>query len=187
MEKRMAVLKQEILARRREKRPFLVALEGGSASGKSTLGAALAREMDATLVHMDDFFLPMELRTPERFAQPGGNVHWERVLTEVLQPLTEGKPLEYGVFNCAVMAVDQICRETPKDIVIVEGAYSLHPRLRTFYDLKIVIEVEESTQKERILARNGEKTLQRFLREWIPLERAYFEACGVKDCCDIVL
>lgn len=187
MENRMIFLKEEILKRRGEKRPFLVALEGGSASGKSTLGAALARELDATLVHMDDFFLPMELRTPQRFSQPGGNVHWERVLTEVLQPLKAGKTLEYGVFNCSVMAVDQICRETPKEVVIVEGAYSLHPQLRMFYDLKIFIEVEESTQKERILARNGEKMLRRFLGEWIPLERAYFEACDVKDCCDIVL
>ena len=97
MENRMIFLKEEILKRRGEKRPFLVAVEGGSASGKSTLGTALARELDATLVHMDDFFLPMELRTPQRFSQPGGNVHWERVLTEVLQPLKAGKTLEYGV------------------------------------------------------------------------------------------
>lgn len=187
MEERVLVLKEKILNRKAEKRPFLVAIEGGSASGKSTLGAALAKALDATLVHMDDFFLPMELRTPERFAQPGGNVHWERVLAEVLQPLREGKSLEYGVFNCSVMAVDRICREAAKDVVIVEGAYSLHPELRDFYDLKIFIQVDEGVQKERILARNGEKMLQRFLNEWIPLEKTYFEACGVKDCCDLIL
>ena len=187
MEERVSLLKEKILNSKAEKRPFLVALEGGSASGKSTLGGALAKALDATLVHMDDFFLPMELRTPERFAQPGGNVHWERVLAEVLQPLSEGKSLEYGVFNCSVMAVDRICRENAKDVVIVEGAYSLHPELRDFYDLKIFIQVEEDVQKERILARNGEKMLQRFLNEWIPLEKAYFEACGVKDCCDLIL
>ena len=83
---------------------LVIGIAGGSASGKSTLRGALAKGLDATLVHMDDFFLPMELRTPKRFAQPGGNVHWERVLAEVLQPLREGKSLEYGVFNCSVMA-----------------------------------------------------------------------------------
>lgn len=187
MEQRVSFLKAEILARKGEKRPFLVAIEGGSASGKSTLGEALAKALNANLVHMDDFFLPPELRTPERFAQPGGNVHWERVLAEVLQPLSAGKPLEYGVFNCSVMAVDRICREETKEIVIVEGAYSLHPQLRDFYDLKVFITVDEATQKQRILTRNGEKMLQRFLKEWIPLEKAYFEACGVKDCCHIIL
>ena len=75
MEERVSLLKEKILNSKAEKRPFLVALEGGSASGKSTLGGALAKALDATLVHMDDFFLPMELRTPKRFAQPGGNVH----------------------------------------------------------------------------------------------------------------
>ncbi len=187
MEERVSLLKEKILNSKAEKRPFLVALEGGSASGKSTLGGALAKELDATLVHMDDFFLPMELRTLERFAQPGGNVHWERVLAEVLQPLSEGKSLEYGVFNCSVMAVDRICRETAKDVVIVEGAYSLHPELRDHYDYKVFLAVDETIQKQRILARNGEKMLQRFLTEWIPLELAYFENCAVKDCCDLIL
>lgn len=187
MEEKISLLKERITALKGQNRPVLVAIEGGSASGKSTLGAALAEALDATLVHMDDFFLPMELRTAKRFAQTGGNVHWERVLQEVLQPLRAGNGLEYGIFDCAVMAVNEIRREEPRDVVIVEGAYSLHPELRAFYDLKVFITVDESTQKARILARNGEKMLQRFLNEWIPLENRYFEACGVRDCCDILL
>lgn len=187
MEQRVSRLKREIEQRRENKKPFLVAIDGGSASGKSTLGAALAEELQATLVHMDDFFLPMEMRTEERFAQPGGNVHWERVRTEVLEPIRQGKEPEYGVFDCAVMAVNQTVRAEVRDVVIVEGVYSLHPMLREFFDLRVLVEVEEFVQKERILHRNGESMLQRFLKEWIPLERAYFEACRVKDCCHIIL
>lgn len=187
MDEKISLLKERILALQAPKRPVLVAIEGGSASGKSTLGASLAAALEATLVHMDDFFLPMPMRTPERFAQPGGNVHHERVLEEVLQPLRAGKPLEYGVFDCSVMAVNETRREEPRDVVIVEGAYALHPSLRDFYDLKVFIRVDETTQKQRILARNGEKMLQRFLKEWIPLEKRYFEACAVEACCDIIL
>jgi len=47
--------------------------------------------------------------------------------------------------------------------------------------------VEQASQRERILRRNGEAMLQRFVTEWIPLEKAYFEACAVRDCCQIVL
>ena len=187
MDRRTALLKSEIENRMEAKRPFLVAIDGGSASGKSTLGGALAQALDATLIHMDDFFLPPDMRTQERFAQPGGNVHWERVLAEVLQPLAEGKTPEYGVFDCSVMAVRHTVREVPRDVVIVEGAYSLHPQLRDFFDLRVLVEVDEATQKERILRRNGEKMLQRFLKEWIPLEQAYLKACRVKDCCHIIL
>ena len=187
MQNNISMLKQRIEALKAEKTPVLVALEGGSASGKSTLGGQLAQALDATLVHMDDFFLPLELRTPERFAQPGGNIHWERFLQEVLLPLKEGKPLEYGIFDCSEMAVTRTLREIPRDVVIVEGAYALHPQLRAFYDLKIFLQVDARTQKDRILARNGEEMLQMFLRRWIPLEQQYFDACNVKDCCDLIL
>ena len=187
MEQRVSRLKREIEQRRGNKKPFLVAIDGGSASGKSTLGAALAEELQATLIHMDDFFLPMEMRTEERFAQPGGNVHWERVRAEVLEPIRQGKGPEYGVFDCSVMAVNKTVRADVRDVVIVEGAYSLHPMLREYFDLRVLVEVEESVQKERILRRNGEQMLRRFLTEWIPLERVYFEACAVKDCCHIIL
>ena len=187
MEQRVALLQREIENRRGGKRPFLVAIDGGSASGKSTLGEALAEALGAALIHMDDFFLPMEMRTAERFAQPGGNVHWERVLEQVLRPLSGGEAAEYGVFDCSVMAVNRTVREDIRDVVIVEGAYSLHPMLRDFFDLRVLVEVDDATQKERILHRNGQRMLQRFVNEWIPLERAYFEACAVRDCCHIIL
>ncbi|MBQ8758231.1 MAG: hypothetical protein IJZ20_00890, partial [Clostridia bacterium] len=61
-----------------------LAVEGGSASGKSTLGALLESVYDCTVFHMDDFFLRPEQRTPERFAEIGGNVDRERFLSEVL-------------------------------------------------------------------------------------------------------
>ena len=187
MDGKLQTLLAEIAARRGDKRPFLVAIDGGSAGGKSTLGAALAQALDATLVHMDDFFLPPAMRTEERFAQPGGNIHWERVREQVLLPFSKGEAAEYGVFDCSVMAVGRTVREVPRDVVIVEGAYSLHPALRDFFDLRVLVEVDGETQKERILRRNGERMLQRFQREWIPLERAYFEACAVRDCCQIIL
>ena len=187
MEGQVSLLKREIEERRGGKRPFLVAIDGGSASGKSTLGEALAQELGAALIHMDDFFLPPALRTAERFAQPGGNVHWERVLEQVLLPFSKEEAAEYGIFDCSVMAVGSTVRQEIRDVIIVEGAYSLHPRLRDFFDLRVLIEVDETTQKERILHRNGEIMLQRFVKEWIPLEQDYFKACAVRDCCHIIL
>ena len=53
-----------------------VAIDGNCASGKSTLGRALAEAYEGSLFHMDDFFLRPEQRTPARFAEPGGNVDY---------------------------------------------------------------------------------------------------------------
>ena len=58
--------------------PIILAIDGGSASGKTTLSDSLANIYDCTVFHMDDFFLCPEQRTQERYAEPGGNVDRER-------------------------------------------------------------------------------------------------------------
>ena len=50
--------------------PVRLAIEGGSASGKTTLGQILAERYGCTVFHMDDFFLRPEQRTASRFAEP---------------------------------------------------------------------------------------------------------------------
>ena len=62
----------------------VIAMDGRAAAGKTTLAEELAVTLGGAVVHMDDFFLPGELRTPERLAAPGGNVHAERFVEEVL-------------------------------------------------------------------------------------------------------
>ena len=51
-----------------------VAIDGPCTSGKTTFAAMLNRRFGGNVLHMDDFFLRPEQRTPERFAEPGGNV-----------------------------------------------------------------------------------------------------------------
>ena len=58
--------------------PFTVAIEGGSASGKTTLSQLLETIYDCTIFHMDDFFLQPHQRTPLRYAEVGGNIDRER-------------------------------------------------------------------------------------------------------------
>ena len=182
-----ALLTQRINALLSSRERVLLAIEGGSASGKTTLGEALAREYPAALVHMDDFFLPPALRTPERLDTPGGNVHWERFRAQVLEPLARGETAEYGVFDCGDMAVTRTARAEPAPVILVEGSYSLHPRLRAFYDLKVFLTLDPAEQLERIRRRSGEELLEKFRTRWIPLEERYFSACGVADCADLVL
>ena len=65
-----------------EKDRVVVAIDGGAASGKTTLAGMLSERYGGAIVHMDDFFLRPEQRTPERFAEAGGNFDRER-FTEV--------------------------------------------------------------------------------------------------------
>ena len=165
----------------------IIALDGRCASGKTTLAADLARLAGAAVVHMDDFFLPPELRTPERLAQPGGNVHYERFITDVLPGLASGGAFAYPVFNCSVMDIDGARPVPAASLVIVEGAYSCHPALGDYMTLRAFSDVEPETQRQRIRTRNGEAGLQNFVTRWIPLEERYFAACRIRERAQVVL
>lgn len=171
----------------REKERVVVAIEGGSASGKSTLGALLKTVYDANLFHMDDFFLQPHQRTAERLSEVGGNVDYERFRAEVIEPLLAGLPFEYRTFDCSRMTLGQTINVTARKINIVEGAYSMHPTLETAYDLSVFLEIEPTEQAERILARNGADMQRRFLNEWIPLENRYFDITRAKERCTLPL
>ncbi len=164
-----------------------VAIEGGSASGKTTLGELLRKLYDCNLFHMDDFFLQMHQRTEERFEEIGGNVDYERFKTEIIDALEKDEPFSYRVFDCSKMELGEEIRVTPKKLNIVEGAYSMHPYFGDVYDLSAFIHVGEDAQKMRILERNGKNMFRRFVDEWIPLEEKYFEGTRVYEKCTFVL
>lgn len=163
-----------------------VAIDGLCGSGKSTLGALLASVYDCNLFHADDFYLPKELRTPERYAAPGGNVHWERIRSEILEPLKAGKTFSYRKFDCSVLDYGETVSVMPKALNILEGSYSTHPELIAAYDLKIFLKTPPEIQSQRILARNGPAAHAMFVQKWIPLENKYFETFPVEKQCDLV-
>ena len=163
----------------------LVAIDGMSASGKSTLAALLHEVYGAPVVHMDDFFLQPHQRTPERYAAPGENVDHERFAQEVLTPLLRGEAFAYRPFLCQTFAFGKPVRVEPSRLTVVEGSYSLHPALAGAYDLRVLLRISPQMQSGRILARNGEAMHRRFMELWVPLENAYFEATGIDTRCDL--
>lgn len=164
----------------------IIAIEGKSASGKTTLASMLEKIYGATVFHMDDFFLPPDKRTQKRLSEAGGNVDRERFEGEVLIPLIKGEAVNYRVFDCKAQGFKDAFRVIPKNLVIVEGAYSMHPELSKYYDLSVFLEVDSHTQRTRIISRNGEGA-DRFFKTWIPLENTYFEKTNAKERCDLVI
>lgn len=185
------IIKKEILSRKnhedkgQHKRPLLVAIDGRSASGKTTLAGELAEEFDASVIHMDDFFLPVELRTPERFAMPGGNVHFERFQEEIMTPFEEGRLESYRRFDCKVLDFEEKKKQVKQgDVLFVEGAYSTLPRFGRYYDFSVFMDITYEEQIKRIEKRNGPEKCKQFVDRWIPLEEAYINAYQVKEQAD---
>ena len=162
-----------------------LAIEGGSASGKSTLAEMLSKIYDCTVFHVDDFFLRPEQRTAERLAEVGGNFDRERFLSEVLLPISAGKTVKYRKFDCGAQMLGGFESVEPKKLTVIEGVYSMHPELEEYYDSSVFLDITAECQKERILKRNSPTFAARFFDEWIPMEKRYFEATGAKARCTL--
>ncbi len=176
-----------VLALLKTRSRVLVAIDGNCCAGKTTLAERLRVRLGATVFHMDDFFLQPQMRTLERLQTPGGNVDAERFLREVLLPLSRGESVSVVRYDCKENRLLEPETVEPTPICIVEGAYSLHPLLASYYDLTVFCRIDPALQLERIRKRNGISQLPVFQNRWIPLENAYFEAYSIEQSCDLVL
>ena len=168
-----------------QKQRIIVAIDGNCTAGKTTLSDMLAQVFPCNVIRVDDFFLRPEQRTPDRFAQIGGNVDYERFLEEVLIPLQSGQSFAYRPFDCSTFTLAQPVEVQPKALTIIEGTYSHHPYFQDPYDLKIFLTVTAEVQKQRILQRPA-FLHQRFFNEWIPMEQQYFTGFQIREQADIV-
>ncbi len=164
----------------------IVAIDGRAASGKSTLAAQLSAILKAGLIHMDDFFLPPALRSAERLAEAGGNVHYERFAEEMLPQLRNTDAFSYICFDCSQMAMGEPRTVASSPYRIVEGSYSNHPTFGDYADLKILCDIDPEIQMQRILNRNGEELAEMFRTRWIPMEEKYFETFHIRDKADLI-
>lgn len=165
----------------------VIAIDGRAASGKTTMAGQLQTILGADIIQMDHFFLPMELRTPERFAIPGSNVHHERFREEVLPHLASPEGFSYRIFDCSRMDFHGECNIGQTTFRIVEGSYSGHPVFGNYADITVFLDVEPDEQMSRIRRRNGDEMAEMFRERWIPLEENYFEQCRVSQRADIRL
>lgn len=170
-----------------EKDRLLVAIDGMSCSGKTTLSMLLQDTYDCNLFHMDDFFLTPDLRTEDRLKEIGGNVDYVRFNKEVLSMIESGHSFSYQVYNCQTQLMSEEVAVKPKKLNIVEGAYSMHPTLIQHYDLKVFLKADPDKQSQRILKRNGKVGHEKFINLWIPLENEYFDKFKIEEKSDIVV
>ena len=184
METIISKIKEKISALN-EKDRILIAIDGSCTAGKSTLASMLARDLDCNLFHMDDFFLRPAQRTQLRLSEIGGNVDYERFYETVLLPLKAGGSFDYRPYDCGTGKLKGPVAISPKRINIIEGSYSCHPYFKDPYDIRIFLKISPQIRLERIRQRPA-FLQQRFLKEWIPMEQAYFAAFAIEEKADIV-
>lgn len=166
---------------------IIMAIDGRCGSGKTTLAQKLSNLILAPVIHMDDFFLPPNLRTDARLSEAGGNIHYERFLDEVVAGLKTGNSFCYKPFICSTMDYGNPITINIGPIIIVEGAYSTHPLFKDIYNVKVFCDISESEQKQRIICRDGAERYQDFEQKWIPMEEKYFKEFNIREKCDLII
>lgn len=174
-----------IQSKANKKDRFIISIDGPAASGKSTLAEDLKNQLDATLFHMDDYFLPMEMKTMKRLSVSGGNVHYERMQDEILEHL-QSDSVKYQKYNCMTNLLEPTIQQQLNKFVIIEGVYSQQKKLKEYYDFCIFTEISKTEQLERLKTRNP-NLLDKFVNEWLPLEENYFTKEDIKNNSDYTI
>lgn len=162
----------------------VIAIDGMAASGKTTLASVLAKKLDANVIHTDDFYLPASLRTDEMLNQICCNIDYQRVKDEVISHLNA--EIIYHKFDCKQMQQTEEIKLEPKKVIIIEGAYAMHPKLGKYYDVAIFLKTQSVIQEQRILNRDGVSKLQDYKDKWILLENQYFDKYQIASLADMV-
>jgi len=168
----------EALAARAEglARPLIVALDGRSAVGKTTLAAALGERLGAAVIEGDDFYAGgTGVRAEAPAALVAACIDWQRQ-RHVLEALRAGEEAAWHAFDWEAFD-GGLCAEAtvkaPAPIVILEGVYAARPELADLIDIAVMLRTDEGLRESRLLAREG--GIGAWERQWHAAEDYYFE------------
>lgn len=149
-----AELAEQILARPpRRGATRVVAVDGGSAAGKTTIATRLARVLDASLVHSDD------VAWWESF------FHWWPLMIDgVLDPLAAGRRVRYRPPAWDRRDRHGAIEAEPGPAVVIEGVGVSRRELSDHLDVAIWVDTDRQLALERGMGRQGENL--EFWREW---------------------
>ena len=144
------------------KKPLLILVAGGSASGKSTVVEEIldrAGIEDVLILKHDDYYhdqsdLPLEVRYLTNYDHPSSLDN--QLLIKHLKDLMDGhsidKPVYDFVNHTRSLEIEHI---QPKPIIIVEGILILeHEQIRDLSDINLFVELDDDTRFIRRMLRD---------------------------------
>lgn len=154
----------------------VVAVDGQSGSGKTSLAVAVAADLDCPVVHMDAIYPGWD------GLQPSTGL----LTTQVLEPLARGERAAYRTWDWHRDAWNGT-REVPRcGTLVVEGAgCSVRPAGR-YAAVRVWMEAPAEVRMRRGLARDGEAYRPHWER-WAAQERDVFSREHPREHADLVI
>jgi energy-coupling factor transporter ATP-binding protein EcfA2 len=184
---RFADLAAEVLARPARLggpggRVRVVAVDGPSGAGKTTVAGLLAGALAATgatveVVHTDDLLDGWDDLV----------TFWERLEAQVLAPLRAGRPGGYRTFDWLRNEFGAELQPVPLvDILILEGVTSARRAIRSELSFSIFVTAPDRLRLSRVLARDGAGVLEPLLT-WRRAEAAFHAEDGTAAAVDVTI
>jgi uridine kinase len=171
---------------------LLIALDGRSGAGKSTVSDKIASRIGAVVVSSDDFYTggtfdDWASRSPQEKAALC--IDWKRLRTDVLEPLLSGNSATWRSFDWKTW--EGLSEHTfsckPASIIIIDGVYSTRPELADLIDISILVRLPDRIRLERVRNREKEPFLARWHAVWDEAEEYYFTNIRPPSSFDLVL
>lgn len=173
----------------RQKPLVLLGIDGCGGAGKSTLAGLLVRWVGlGYAVHMDDFYKLPAQREGLNMAngEPGCFYDTDRLQAQVLVPLRRGQTGHLWRNDWGSETLIDDGPIAPVGLVVVEGCYALHEKLRGYYDIKVFVDCPRDLRLTRGLERDGEGA-RSFWLEWMAAEDRYLALQQPHAAADFVL
>ncbi|NBD22252.1 uridine kinase [Paenibacillus sp. T1] len=185
----MKYLFDKFLEAPKERNTLIIGIDGGGASGKSTLAQKFqALQDDVTVVHMDDFYHVSAYRNQRPHQNEiGGNWDWKRLLMQILEPLQRNEEGKYQIYDWDRDSLTDWHSVPVGGIVMIEGCYALREELSSLYDIRIWVDSPREFRLERGVRRDGGGNREMWEKVWLPDEDRYFMVQHPFDSADIII
>lgn len=182
-----------------EKRPVVIAIDGRSGAGKSTITDAFTKITDCSFVCLDDFYQT----TVPKSDLPSKSVterlelvfDWERVRSHAIQPLCDRRTASWNAFDFSAGLNPsgtynlnrELTKVDPRDIVLLAGSYSCSPPLADQVDLSVLVDVPEDECRRRTTLRDCPHFLAGWHSIWDDVEDFYFSKVRPSSWFDLLV
>ena len=180
----------EELGALREAGPRTLGVTGGVGAGKTLFARDLARVLgargvEAVVVGLDAFAREARPVAQRPLEQLEVAFDVDALLEGVLEPHARGELVRVPDGGGAT-------RDVPAEaVLIVEGPYLLHPRLRPRFDRTVHLAADEGLRLRRVAGRDarleGPEALMRVRREVLPAQKAFDEELDPASLADLVV
>ena len=154
---------------------FLLAIDGFTCAGKSTITDTLANLLDATVVRVDDLSAPGVLPW-----------EWQRFLHEIWIPIRDGQDVIYRKHHWTQCEPgEQVVVRSGKP-VILEGVQASLAQLREHLDFIVWVETALDIRIDRATERGAER-FKCWSTNWRPVEEAWERTERPRFAADLVV